>query len=465
MARPYKTVDYDQLVEVTIRLGDCVPPGHLARFVVEVIAALDLQAIYAQYGRRGAPPYAPEVLLALLFYGYATGVFSSRRLEQATYDSLPCRYIAGNMHPAHATLADFRRRFLPEITGLFTQVLELAQEMGVLQLGHISVDGSKIHADASKHQAISYARLEELAPRLHQEIQDLLTLAEQVDQGAPLPEGLVISEELTRRETRLRTLAEARQVLEARAAERDTAAQAAYAAKLQARTAREQELGHKLGGRPPQPPTLGVRPTDQYNFTDPDSRIMKNSTNTGFDQHYNVQVGVDHASLLVVGQALSNHPNDTAEMAAVLDHIPPTLGTPAAAAADNGYFSPTNLAALESRHIPAYVATGRDTHYKSWLERFAACPAPPSADASATVKMAYQLRTTLGQAVYRLRKCTVEPVIGIIKETLGFRQFSLRGEPAAAGEWTLVCLAFNLKRLHTLLGGLLRQPIISPTGC
>lgn len=428
MPRPFKTVDYDQLVEVTIRLGDCVPPEHLARFVVQVIAVLDLQGVYAQHSRRGALPYAPEVLLALLFYGYATGVFSSRRLEQATYDSLPFRYIAGNMHPDHATLVAFRRRFLAEITGLFTQVLELA-------------------------------------PRLHQEIQALLTLAEQVDQGAPLPEGLVISEELTRRETRLRTLAEARQVLAARAAERDTAAQAAYAAKLQARAAREQELGHKLGGRAPQPPVLGVRPTDQYNFTDPDSRIMKNSTNAGFDQHYNVQVGVDHTSLLVVGQALSNHPNDTAEMAAVLDHIPPTLGTPAAAAADNGYFSPPNLVALESRHIPAYVATGRDTHYKSWLERFAACPEPPAADASATVKRAYQLRTTLGQAVYRLRKCTVEPVIGIIKETLGFRQFSLRGELAAAGEWTLVCLAFNLKRLHTLLGGALRPCAISPTGC
>lgn len=214
MPRPFKTVDYDQLVEVTIRLGDCVPPEHLARFVVQVIAVLDLQGVYAQHSRRGALPYAPEVLLALLFYGYATGVFSSRRLEQATYDSLPFRYIAGNMHPDHATLVAFRRRFLAEITGLFTQVLELA-------------------------------------PRLHQEIQALLTLAEQVDQGAPLPEGLVISEELTRRETRLRTLAEARPVLAARAAERDTAAQAAYAAKLQARAAREQELGHKLGGRAP----------------------------------------------------------------------------------------------------------------------------------------------------------------------------------------------------------------------
>lgn len=465
MPRPYKTVDYDQMVEVTIRLGDCVPPEHLARFVVEVIAQSDLHAFYARYGTRGAPPYDPKVLLGILFYGYATGIFSSRKMEKATYDSLPFLYIAGTMHPDHDTIANFRRSFLTEITELFTQILVIAHLMGMLQLGNISVDGSKVHADASKHHAVSYARLGDLEQILHQEVKELLALSEQVDLGAPLPEGLVISEELTRRETRLQSLAEARKVLEARAEERYTAAQADYEAKLRARAAREQELGRKLGGRAPRPPEPGVRPNDQYNFTDPDSRIMKNSTNAGFDQHYNVQIAVDQESLLIVGQALSNHPNDKAEMAAVLESIPQQIGTPDAAAADNGYFSPTNIAVLETRNIKAYLATGRDTHYKSWQERFAQCPEAPASDASATVKMAYQLRTTLGQAIYRLRKCTVEPVIGIIKEILGFRQFSLRGEVAAAGEWTLVCLAFNLKRLHTLTGGSLLPPAISPTGC
>src|SRR6266567_4614090 len=369
MSRTFKKVDYAQALDLTVRLGDCLPPEHLARFVVDSVALLDLSALYAHYGSRGGEPYAPEVLLGLLFYGYATGVFSSRKIERATYEAVPFRFIAGNQHPDHDTLATFRRTFLPELKDLFVQVLLLAQEAGVLKLGTISLDGTKIHADASKHNAVSYKRLLELETQLRAEIEELFRLSEQ---------------------------------------------------------------------------------SDQYNFTDPQSRIMKNPTDAAFEQDYNAQVAVDQGSLLIVGWALSNHPNDSQEAEPTLAAIPSVIGIPKAAALDAGYSGPATLTACEKRCIEPYIATGRDPHHASWQQRFAPLFDPPPEEASSQVKMAYKLRTALGKAIYGARKCTVEPVIGIIKEVLGFRQFSLRGELAAAGEWCLVCLAFNLKRFHTL---------------
>lgn len=465
MARTFKRVDYDTVIHLTIRLEECVPPEHLARFVIEVITLLDLTAIYAHYGSRGAPPYAPEILLGLLFYGYATGVFSSRKIEQATYESLPFRFIAGDMHPDHATLAAFRQAFLPEIQLLFTQVLLLAHGAGVLKLGRISLDGTKIHADASKSKAVSYQRLQQLELQLRQEVEELLGLAEHADRGEPPPAGWVISDEIRRRQDRLVSLAQAKAVLEARAQERYQAEQAIFEDKQRERAEKARLTGRKPRGRVPLPPTPGPRDKDQYNFTDPDSQIMKNSTNQGFDQHYNAQVATDQDSLLIVGHAVSNHPNDQAELEPTVDAIPPALGRPSAAALDNGYFSSANIERLHARGIAPYIATGRDSHHPSWRERFTTRSDPPPDDASPKVKMAYQLQTEIGKAIYRLRKCTVEPVIGIIKETLGFRQFSLRRLLTVAGEWCLVCLAFNLKRLHTLTQGKPGALRISPTGC
>ncbi len=465
MARRFIRVDYDAVIHLTVRLGDCVPPGHLAQFVVEVVGLLDLTAIYDSYGSRGAPPYAPEILLGLLLYGYATGVFSSRKIEQATYECLPFRFIAGDLHPDHDTIAMFRKTFLPALQELFTQVLLIAHVAGVLKLGRISLDGTKLHADASKSKAVSYQRLLEREVQLSQEVSELLALAERTDRGEPLPEELVIEDEIHRRQDRLANLAEAKAVLEARAEERYRLEQAAFEEKLREREQKARACGGKPRGRPPVPPTPGPRDKDQYNFTDPDSRIMKNSTNQGVDQHYNAQLATDQATLLIVGHALSNHPNDQGELEPTLEAIPAALGTPSAAALDNGYFSAANIERLQLRGIDPYIATGRDPHHHSWREYFAENPTPPPDDASPTVKMAYQLQTEIGKAVYRLRKCTVEPVIGIIKEILGFRQFSLRGLSAAAGEWGLVCLAFNLKRLHTLTEGQIGTPRISPTGC
>ena len=453
MVRQFKTVDYEASLQQMVTIAECLPPDHLARFVVSVIAMLDLSVIYAQYAPRGGEPYAPEVLLGLLVYGYVSGVFSSRQIERATYESIPFRYIAGGRHPDHDTIANFRKTFLPQITDLFVQVLLVAKEAGVLQVGKISLDGSKVHADASKSKAVSYKRLLELEHLLQHEVTELLALSEQADAGA-LPVNMDVQEELVLRRTRLANLAQAKKVLELRAAERYQAEKAEYEAKVQAREARAREANRKPRGRKPKPPQQqGPQDKDQYNFTDPDSRMMKNSTDKGFDQHYNVQVAVEQDSFLIVAHSLSNHPADRNEALPTLDAIAPAVGTPEAAALDTGYFNATNIAGMEQRGIEPYIATGRDSHYKSWRMRFAELPDPPPEEATPMVKMAYKLRTEIGHEIYKLRKSTVEPVIGIIKEIMGFRQFSLRGLAAAAGEWCLVCLAFNLKRLHVLLAG------------
>jgi transposase len=449
MTRKFITVDYEAALEQTVSLREALPAKHLARFVVDVVAELDLTCIYERYGLRGGEAYAPELLLALLFYGYATGVFSSRKIERNTYESLPFRFVAGGLHPDHDTLAHFRKTFRAEIKELFVQVLLLAQTAGYLKLGNISMDGSKVHANASKSKAVSYKRLLALETHLRAEVDQLFVLAEQADRH-DVPEGLNVADEIALRQERLARLAEAKKVLQARAQERQAAEQAEYEAKQRARQAKAQRSGRKPRGRPPTPPSAEPQDKDQYNFTDPESRIMKCSSSAGFEQAYNAQVAVDQDNLFIVACSLSNHPNDKAEAAPTLAALPPELGTPTAAALDNGFWSEQNLAALAERQIEPYIATGREPHHQSWQERFAAEPEPPPENASSQVKMAYKLRTEIGQAIYRLRKCTVEPVIGIIKAVLGFRQFSLRGLDAADGEWCLVCLAFNLKRLHTL---------------
>lgn len=451
MSRKFRTANYEATLKQTISLEEALPPEHLARFVVDVVAQLDLSQIYERYGAQGGEAIAPEILLGLLFYGYATGIFSSRKIEKAVYESIPMRFIAGGLHPDHDTIAHFRKTFLAEIQELFVQILLLAQAAGVLKLGNISLDGSKIHADASKSKAVSYKRLIEIETQLRKEVGELFELGEQVEQGErQLPEGLVVQDEIAIREERLTRLAQAKAVLEARAKERYEAEQAEYEAKLREREKKARQHHRKPKGRPPQPPQPGPREKDQYNFTDPESRIMKNSQNEGVDQHYNVQAAAEQESLLIVAHALSNHPNDKQEALPTLEAIPAEIGKPEATAMDNGYFSAANISACQERGIEPYIATGREPHHQDWHSFFAELSEPPGEAASPKEKMAYKLLTEVGHAIYRLRKCTIEPVIGIIKEILGFRQFSLRGLRAAAGEWGLVCLAFNLKRMHTL---------------
>ena len=452
MARKFITADYQATLDLEISLREVLPADHLAHFIVEVVAELDLRRIYRHYGQTGAPPYAPEILLGLLFYGYATGVYSSRKIEAATQYSIPFRFIAGNLHPDHDTIATFRKRFLGELKDLFVQILLIAQAMGLFELGDISIDGTKIHANASKHSAVSYKRLLALDRQLQAEVDGLFALAAQADAEA-VPEGMDLADEIARREARQRQLAEAKVVLEQRAEARYEAEKAEYDEKMQQRQAKAEATGKKPRGRVPKPPEQGPRDKDQYNFTDPDSRIMKNSTDQGFDQHYNAQVAVDHESLLVVGCRVTDHANDKQEAIPTLDAIPSEVGKPASASLDNGYFSEDNIEQIEARKVEPYIATGRQGHHTSWETYFAEAPDAPPDDASAKEKMAYKLKTELGKAIYRLRKCTVEPVLGIIQEVLGFRQFLLRGMAVAAGEWTLVCLGFNLKRMHRLHEG------------
>ena len=309
-----------------------------------------------------------------------------------------------------------------------------------------------MHADASKSHAVSYGRLIEMEAELRAEVGKLIEWGESADQGASrLPEDLVVQDEITIGKERLENLAQAKAVLEARAKERYAVEKAEYDEKVREREAKARKHRKRPRGREPKPPEAGPREKDQYNFTDPESRMMKNSTNDGFDQHYNVQAAVDQDSLLIVATSLSNHPNDKREAEPTLDALSSRLGKPSAAALDNGFFSEHNILAFEQRKIEPYIATGREAHHKDLSTLLGSIVPVPPDDATPLEKMAYKLSTKIGQAIYRLRKCTVEPVIGIIKEILGFRQFSLRGLKKVAGEWRLVCLAFNLKRLHILL--------------
>ena len=449
MARKFRRADHEATLAKEIKIGDALPADHLSRFVVEVIKLLDLSKFYAHYAESGGMPYEPELLLGVLVYGYATGVFSSRGMEQATYERLPFRYIAGELHPDHDTINTFRSTFLSEIKELFVQVLLMAQMMGYLKVGDISLDGTKIHADASKSKAVSYKRLQELEVQFGQEIDKLFALAEQMADG---PEGASaqIDDEIQRREERLAKLAAAKAVIEARAQERYEAEQADYDAKMAARQEKERRTGRKPGGRTPQPPSAGPRDKDQYNFTDPESRIMKNGNNAAFEQSYNGQAAVSHGNRFIVANTLSNHPNDQQEALPTIQAIPSALGRPHAAALDNGYFSQDTVHDLAALGIEPYIAPGRQAHHPAWQSYLGHLPDPPDDDAPLTLKMAYKLQTAVGKAIYRLRKSTVEPVIGILKEVMGFRQFSLRGLVKAAGEWNLICLAYNFRRLHVM---------------
>lgn len=454
MSRKFKRPDYEATLQAPIVLEEALPANHLARFVVDITVQLDLSKIYAGYAEQGGEAIAPEALLGLLFFGYASGIFSSRKLEKATYENLGARYVSGGLHPDHDTIANFRKTFLAELQDLFVQILMLAEVAGVLKMGNLSLDGSKMHADASKSHAVSYKRLIEIELQLKKEVAELFELGEQADQNEiQIPQGFVVQDEVTLRQERLLKLAEAKVILEQRAQERYAGEKAEYDNKMREREVKAQKRKRKQGGKPPKPPEAGPRDTDQYNFTDPQSRIMKNSTNDGFDQHYNVQAAVEQNSMLIVATSLSNHPNDKQEAAPTLRALPAELGKPKAAALDNGFFSEANIDFIEGLAIEPYIATGREAHHKDLNVLLGKLPQEPAPDASPKEKMAYKLATEIGHAIYRLRKCTVEPVIGIIKEIMGFRQFSLRGLKKVTGEWCLVCLAFNLKRMHVLMAG------------
>jgi len=450
MIAHFKAVDRQTLYLFPPSVEDWLPEKHLARFVVDVVSKLDLHELKMPYTGVGSEAFNPEMLLALLFYGYATGVFSSRKLEQATYDSIAFRYIAANTHPDHDTIATFRKRFLEQLKPLFLQILLLAKTLGFLQLGKISLDGSKIQANASKHTALSWGHALELEQELKAEVARLIALAEAAD-TTEVPDGMDIPAELARRDQRLKAIGEAKAKLEARAAERHAAEQAAYEAKQAERAAKVQATGRPPKGSEPKPPEPGVRDSDQINLTDHESRIMP-ASGQSFLQAYNVQAGVETESLLIVTEHVTQNVNDKREVEPTLkalEQLAQSLGPAEALLADNGYYSEDNVKACQEEKMTPFIAAGRERHHLPLEQRWAD-PPPLPAEANAVETMRHRLKTPEGRAIYGRRKCTVEPVFGIIKSVLGFRQFQLRGLQAVSGEWTLVSMAWNLKRMFVL---------------
>ncbi|HSO94163.1 MAG TPA: IS1182 family transposase [Candidatus Dormibacteraeota bacterium] len=446
----FRPVDRDTGFLMPPSVDDWLPERHLARFVVEVIASLDLRAMTGRYRGSGEASYHPAVLLGILIYGYATGVFSSRKLERASYDSVAFRFVAANQHPDHDTIAAFRRRFLKPIEALFVEVLQLAREMGVLKLGTIALDGTKIHANASRHSALSYEHAGKIEAQLQAEVAELMAKAEAADQ-ADVPDGMSIPEELARREQRLAEIARARAIIEARAKERHAREQAEYDAKMAAREAKTAATGKKPGGRPPTPPVAEPGPADQVNLTDEESRIMP-VPGGGFEQCYNAQAAVAAGSLLVVATDVVQASNDKLQvvpMLAKLDALPEEPGAIETLLADNGYFSEANVQACVAAEIDPLIAPGRQPHHPPLAERFAPAPPPPD-NPTPVAAMAHRLKTPEGRQLYALRKHTPEPVFGIIKSALGFRQFLLRGLDNVRGEWNLVTMAYNVKRMFAL---------------
>ena len=447
----FVTIDRDTPYLLPASVQDYLPEDHLARFVVEMVDQLDMSTLLGVYAGKGKTPYHPGMLVALLFYGYATGTFSSRKLEKATYDSIAYRYLCANTHPDHDTIASFRKRFLKKLEAFFVELLLIGQAMGLVKLGTVSLDGTKIKANASKHKALSWAHANKLEAQLQAEVDALLCLAEEADKSV-LPDEMNLPEELKRREERLARIAEAKTEIQARAQARFEREQAEYEEKMARRKVQEECTGKKPGGRPPKAPSAEPRAKDQVSLTDEDSRIMP--SNEGFNQCYNAQAGVDANTHLIVEQHISQQPNDKQEVAPTLERLqqlPDELGEIDALLADTGYFSEANVNRCEAESVTPYIPEGRQGHNEPLHERFAADPPEPE-QPSAVEAMAHRLKTRVGKTIYAQRKSTVETVFGIIKQVQGFRQFLLRGFDAVAGEWSLVCIGWNLKRLHALKG-------------
>jgi len=437
-------------------LHDWLPEGHLARFLLDVVSALDLSAIYTSYQEkdgRGQAAYSPEMMVRLLLYGYARGVYSSRKIQTRTFEDVAFRYLSGDQHPDHATIAEFRKRHLEALSGLFTQALLLCSEAGLVKLGHVSIDGTKIKANAGKHKAMSYKHMNETEARLKSEIDALLRQAEETDAAEDAQYGKdrhgdELPEELSRRQSRLQKIREAKAALEQKAKEEAAQQRTEVERKLAERAEQEQRTGKKKRGlKPVAPDPEQAKPDDkaQRNFTDPESRIMPDGANKGsFLQAYNAQIAVDSASQVIVAAEVTQETNDKKQLLPMIAQIAANLEQkPEKVSADTGYFSEANVTDEQVKDVDLYVATGRDKHGVAEV----ASSDPPPANASPKEAMREKLRTEAGRTVYKMRKAIVEPVFGQIKEQRGFRRFSLRGKQNVSREWKLVCAVSNLLKL------------------
>ena len=431
MAKAYRTYLPEQDLLLPPSLGDWLPENHLAYFVSDVVDQLDLSAIESVYEaeERGQPPYHPGMMTKILLYGYCVGVFSSRRIQKKLVEDVGFRMLAAGNEPDFRTISDFRKLHLSALQGLFDQMLQIALQAGTMKLGRVVLDGSKVKANASKHKAMSYGRMQEDERRLRAEVRRLLEQAERVDAEEDARYGRdrsgdELPAELARRETRLQKIREAKQALEERA--------------------REQA---KSKGKPEEK----AKPTAkmQYNFTDPESRIMKGADS--FVQAYNTQIAVESDLQLIVGQRVTQDVNDKQQMKPMIEVIGEQSGQkPAAVVSDSGYCSEANLDYLEKKKIAGYVAVDRE----SYRDRQKPCPREPLPKGATRVdRMGRKLQTKMGAAIYSTRKTVVEPVFGQIKQARGFRQFLLRGLKKVQGEWAMICLTHNILKLHRLCYG------------
>ena len=452
MPARFVNIDHDTPLLLPPDLRDWVPEDHLVHFIMEAVGLLDLSTARINHRGTGSDQYPPSMMLGLLIYCYASGTFASRRIERLTHENVAVRLLCADRHPDHDSICTFRTANRALLESSFHQVLEVAARVRVLRVGDVTLalDGTKILASASKHSAVSHGHALQQMVLLEEQIAGLLAKADAAD-SAPLEDGLSVPEEIARRRDRIGKLREATAVIEARARERHREELTAFQAKQREREEKQKATGKKPRGREPKPPQEGPRSKDQYNFTDPESRMMK--TADGFQQTYNAQAAVEIESRLVVSAAVTDAPNDKQQLLPTLGCVSPVVKSIGAVLIDSGFYSEAAVAAAEQSHdgMPApkiYAAPGRQPHGRTVAQLEARDDPPaPGADASAKAIMAHRLATQAGRKLYAQRKQTIEPVFGIIKAAMGFRRFMLRGLAKVRLEWTLVTLAYNLKRL------------------
>jgi transposase len=459
MAKGYLPYTIDQRLLLPPDMREWLPEGHLALFLSDVVDELDLGALYAERdsgdarGRRG---FHPAMMVKLLMYAYCVGKPSSRKIERATFEDVAFRVLSADQHPDHDSIADFRKRHLEALGGLFGQVLVLCQKAGLVKLGHVAIDGTKMGANASKHKAMSYGRMGEAEKKLQEEVQRLLAEAERIDaeedaQFGRGNRGDELPEQLRRRESRLNKIREAKAALEAQAKEQAEQQAAQVKAKLEERAKKEAETGKKPGGHPPAVPDVQQakpEPNAQRNFTDPDSRIMPDGANKGsFMQGYNAQIAVDGEAQVIVAVDVVQAPNDKQQLAPMLEKVERNVGIPRVTSADTGYFGEPTIDKLQDRGIELLVPPNRQAHGEP-----AVVATPVSDDASTTERMRAKVKSAAGAALYRMRKAIVEPVFGQIKSVRGLRRFLLRGLENVGNEFRLIALTHNLLKLHRRVG-------------
>ncbi len=459
MGKSFRFDDLDQALLLPPSLHDWLPEKHLARFLVDVVEAMDLDEIYASYEEkdgRGQSAYAPAMMVRVLLYGYCTGIYSSRKIEAKTHEEVAFRYLSADEHPDHSTLAEFRQRHLGALAGLFTQALQLCQKAGLVKLGHVAIDGTKIQGNASKHKAMSYGRMRESEKKLQEQVEELLQRAAAVDAAedekyGPGQSGDELPEELGRRESRLAKIRAAKAELEAEAKQKAEEKKAEAEAKIAERRKQEARTGKKAGGHDPKVPDPDKAEPDakaQRSFTDPESRIMPSGSQKGaFLQGYNAQAAVDSQAQVIVAVDVIQQTTDNHQLAPMLEQVEQNVGAkPQAVSADSGYWKPEPVEKIQVQGIDLHVATSKQKHGET-NPSLSDVPINSEEELSLREQMEQKLKSQAGRDLYRMRKAIVEPVFGQIKEWRGFRRFSFRGLQKVRAEWKLICLTHNLLKL------------------